>query len=129
MALYQGKVLSERARLPIGTTRLEPPFTSFRASKQPLLFQLERLLDAVQIFDKGLVDLQALLDGGATVEHGAVVAAADELANAGGWHLGVLLGQIHDHLAHLHELALATFCWDTPKCWQTFSRMSSMVSG
>ena len=47
-----------------------------------LLFQPEGVLDAGQLFAEGLVDLEALLDGGAAVENGAVVATADELTYA-----------------------------------------------
>lgn len=53
------------------------------------------------------VYLQALLYLCTTVDHGRVVAVADELADATGGHLGVFLCKIHRHLARRYKVALA----------------------
>ena len=54
------------------------------------------------------VYLQALFYLRTAVDHGRVVAVADELANAAGRHLRVFLCQIHRHLTRHHKVALAT---------------------
>ena len=65
------------------------------------------MLNAVHFLKEGHVDLQTLLDGGAAVDDGGMVAPADELSNARTGHLRVLLCQIHRHLTGLHIFALA----------------------
>jgi len=72
-----------------------------------LFLQFEGVFDAGDLVEEGFVDLEALLYRVAGVDHRGVVAAANELANARGGHLGVLLSQIHGYLTHLYIVALA----------------------
>ena len=41
------------------------------------------------------------------MDDGRVVAVADKLSDTAGRHLRVLLSQIHRHLSHLYQIALA----------------------
>ena len=72
-----------------------------------LLLQLEGILDAGEFGREGLIDLQPLLDGIATMNDRRVIAVANQLTYTPRWHLRVLLGKVHRHLANLHIVTLA----------------------
>jgi hypothetical protein len=41
-----------------------------------------------------------------------MITIANQLPDTRGWHLGILLGQIHRHLTHLHQTALSALAED-----------------
>ena len=55
-----------------------------------------------------MIYLQALADGVAAMDNGAVVAAANKLADTRSGHLGILLCKIHGNLANEHNIVFTT---------------------
>ena len=77
-----------------------------------LLLQSERTFNAADFLRETLVNLQALLNGVATVDNRRMIAVANQLTNTSSRHLCVFLCQIHRNLTHLHIVASTALAED-----------------